>query len=234
MPAPHSTFPCFNAIVLAGGRSSRLNGTPKALLRSSGRTLLATALDAAAAARAVAVAGPPELRDAVQEAGGTALLVREDPPFTGPAAAVGAAWSALAALDAAAGHRQPDWTLVLACDMPFISRAVGELLAAAAAGERDPAVGSDQTGAGHRHESLLAVVESGRAQPLAALYRTAALGAALYEADRPGGLENLSMKRLLARVQWRNIAVPAHSTADIDTWEDARRWSVEPGSAAQT
>lgn len=210
-----------NAIILAGGRSSRLGGTPKALLESSGRTLLAVALDAASGARNCAVAGPPELSAVVEASGIPAQLIREDPPFSGPAAAVAAAWTALASWDENTGTPPPEWTLVLACDMPFVAQAVKALL--------HEAGNSADSGPGGR-QSLLCVDESGRAQPLAALYRTAALGAAVSFFDRPGGLENLSMKRLLARVQWRNVAVPPHSTADIDTWEDAGRWSVKPGT----
>ena len=223
-------FPRFNAVILAGGRSSRLDGTPKALLRVSGRTLLGVALDAAAGASSIAVAGPGSLTAAVEDAGAHALLVREDPPFSGPAAAVAAAFTSLLRLDVAAGRPTPGWTLVLACDMPFIAAAVDTLLATAASAE---ASGAKETAEG-APESLLAIDESGRAQPLAALYRSAQLGEAISESDRPGGLANLSMKRLLARVQWRDVLVPAHSTADVDTWEDARRWSVEAGRPAQT
>ncbi len=217
-----------NAIILAGGRSSRLGGTPKALLESSGRTLLGGALQAASGARSSAVAGPPELAAAVQAAGVPALLVREEPPFSGPAAAVAAAWKALALRDEESGTPTPEWTLVLACDMPFISAAVEVLLSEA--GSPAEVSSADGTGAGTAEpRSLLCVDESGRSQPLAALYRSAALGSAVAAFDRPGGLENLSMKRLLARVQWKDVAVPPHSTADVDTWADADRWSVKPG-----
>lgn len=223
-PVRRNDLPRFNAIILAGGRSSRLDGTPKALLQVAGGTLLAAALHAAAGAAACAVAGPPSLAGALEKAGHAPLLVREDPPFSGPAAALAAAWTALADWDRAAGRRPPAWTLVLACDMPFISSAVATLLAAARAADSEAA--SDLQGV---DESLLAVDGTGREQPLAALYRTAHLGAAVHQGDRPAGLENLSMRRLLAKVQWRGVAVPAHSTADIDTWADARRWSVETG-----
>lgn len=228
MPLPDGPRPsfdniAFNAIVLAGGRSSRLGGISKALLETSGKTLLSATLEAASGADGRAVAGPPELRDAVEAAGDGTVLVREDPPFSGPAAAVAAAWTALAVRDEAAARPSPEWTLVLACDMPFIAGAVEALLSAAHASE------------GHAPPlSLLAVDETGAVQPLAGLYRTAPLGAAIGFFDRPGGLDNLSMKRLLARVQWRNVAVPTHSTTDIDTWEDARRWSVGTSGAGES
>lgn len=211
----------FNAVILAGGRSSRLGGTPKAQLQASGRSLLETTLAATSGAAASAVAGPPELAAAVDAAADASrspvLLVREDPPFAGPASAVAAALAALGRLDTEDGRAAPAWTLVLACDMPFIAGAVAALLTAARArGEAAP-------------ESLLALDQDGEAQPLAGLYRTLPLTEAITAAGRSGGLENLAMRTLLARVQWRDVAVPADSTADIDTWEDARRWSVEAG-----
>lgn len=221
--------PAFNAVVLAGGRSSRLGGTPKSLLRSAGKTLLATTLEAVSGATRTAVAGPPDLAGIVAGFGPRCVLVREDPPFTGPAAAVAAGLAALDAPDApdpgaGGGRTLPGWTLVLACDMPRVGGAVQALLAeAAAAADR-----------GDQAVSLLAVDDGGRAQPLAGLYLSADLAAAVTTFDRPGGLENLSMKRLLARVQWRAVAVPADSTADVDTWEDAARWcaATGPGDAA--
>lgn len=203
----------FDAVILAGGRSSRLGGTAKALLRApDGRTLLRTALDAARAASSTVVAGPAEL---AAEIPGAAVLVREDPPFSGPAAAVGAAVAHLADSGSDAA-----WTLVLACDMPHVQGAVDALLQAAA----------DSPG----EYSLLAVDDSGRQQPLAALYRSAALRSAVGAVDRPGGLENQSMKRLLARVQWRGVPVPRHATADVDTWIDARNLGVSQGESADS
>jgi molybdopterin-guanine dinucleotide biosynthesis protein A len=227
-------FPGFNAVILAGGRSSRLEGEPKALLRVSGRTLLGVALEASAGASTVAVAGPDSLSEVLREAGTHAVLVREDPPFSGPAAAVATAFKALLALDAEAGRRTPDWTLVLACDMPFIAAAVETLLAEGGAEEARAEAAGDGTTPGSPPESLVALDETGRAQPLAALYRSVQLDDTLRRFDRPGGLVNLSMKTLLARVQRRDVRVPAHSTADVDTWEDARRWSVEAARPAQT
>uniref|UniRef100_UPI0039EF6021 molybdenum cofactor guanylyltransferase n=1 Tax=Sinomonas sp. G460-2 TaxID=3393464 RepID=UPI0039EF6021 len=54
----------FDAIVLAGGRSSRLGGYPKPRLVYEGVTLLDRALGAVSAARRVAVVGPePDARE---------------------------------------------------------------------------------------------------------------------------------------------------------------------------
>ncbi|MFD1214070.1 molybdenum cofactor guanylyltransferase, partial [Arthrobacter sp. GCM10027362] len=58
-----------DAVVLAGGRSSRLGGVPKALLEFEGRTLLRRTLDALSGARRIAVVGPPELAAVLAGAG---------------------------------------------------------------------------------------------------------------------------------------------------------------------
>ncbi|MCC3291664.1 molybdenum cofactor guanylyltransferase [Arthrobacter sp. zg-Y1110] len=220
----------YDAVVLAGGRSTRLGGTPKALLLAGDRTLLETTLAAVQDARSIAVAGPPDLSNLLSSSalGGspvTPLLVREEPAYAGPAAAVGAAVAALADLekrDSASGSLTDGglkdrggspWTMVLACDMPQIASAVRALLDAAAV---PPA------------ESLLAVDSSGNRQPLAALYRTADLRAAVASLAAEG-LANKSMKALLARVQWRGVDVPPTSTADVDTWNDAQTLGVSAG-----
>ncbi|WP_246657828.1 molybdenum cofactor guanylyltransferase [Arthrobacter yangruifuii] len=228
-----SAMPRYDAVILAGGRSARLGGTPKALLLADGRTLLETTLAAARGARHTAVAGPPELAPLLAAASGadgqgTPLLVREEPAFAGPAAAVGTAVSALAALEsstqssrrdsAGSGNADPragncPWTLVLACDMPQVADAVRVLLAAAAMA---PA------------ESLVAVDSTGNRQPLAALYRTSDLRAAVASVAS-SGLANKPMKALLARVQWRGVDVPPGSTADVDTWNDAQSLGVSAG-----
>ncbi|MCC9178444.1 molybdenum cofactor guanylyltransferase [Arthrobacter sp. zg-Y750] len=205
--------PVYDAVILAGGRSSRLGGSPKALLRTGGRTLLETTLDAVAGARRVAVVGPGSLLPLLEDASRETVLVREEPEFGGPAAAVAAGLEALPA--------SGDWTLVLACDMPRIASAAGVLLDAAGSDDSD----GDST--------LLALDADGRSQPLAGLYRTADLRQAVL-GHAPGGLTNMSMKALLARVQWRGVDVPPMSTADVDTWADARILGVSTEGTALT
>src|SRR6476661_8075337 len=105
----------FDAIILAGGRSSRLGGVPKAGLIYDGATLLERSLLAAGAAARTVVVGPDpgNLPDGV-------LSCREDPPYAGPAAAIAAGLGALA-VNRASRHGavvQPPFVLVLACDMP--------------------------------------------------------------------------------------------------------------------
>lgn len=214
-------LPAFNAVILAGGRSSRLGGVPKAELRIDGQTLLERTLGTVRQARSVVIAGPAELEAALPPGPPHCFFVREEPAFAGPAAAVGAAVTALYGSDSAgsaervpgAGGPAQPWTLVLACDMPDVGGAVQALLAEVA---RDPT------------QSVMAKDGSGSLQPLAALYRTGDLRTAV--GGQPGSLENLSMFRLLARVQWREVAVPEGSTADVDTWADAGKWGIRPGN----
>lgn len=107
-----------DAIVLAGGRGSRLGAPSKPEFVLGGRRLLDVALSAVSSAQRIVVVGPGPAPAGV-------LLTREDPPFGGPVAAVSAGFAALP--DHAA------WTLLLACDLPGAERGVAQLL------EADPA-----------------------------------------------------------------------------------------------
>ncbi|MDT0116698.1 NTP transferase domain-containing protein [Microbacterium sp. PRF11] len=102
-----------DAILLAGGRASRVGGAAKPLFEVGGRTLLHAGVDAvrSAGARRIVVVGP------VLDADLDVRWVREDPPFGGPVAAI------VAALD----HVDADEVLVLACDLPTAGPAVALL-----------------------------------------------------------------------------------------------------------
>jgi molybdopterin-guanine dinucleotide biosynthesis protein A len=195
----------FDAIVLAGGRSSRLGGTPKSALMYDGATLLERSIAAAGGARRIVVVGP---EPADLPAG--ILSCREDPPFAGPAAAIAAG---LAGLRRARAADEDDaaLVLVLACDMPQAADAVGALREAAAAA----AAGS-----------VLASSPDGRLQPLAGFYRTAALQRAVDDAEAAGSLTHGSVFALLARLDVQAVMVPAGSTDDVDTWDDAAALGV--------
>jgi molybdopterin-guanine dinucleotide biosynthesis protein A len=105
-----------DAIVLAGGRGSRLGGVVKPAVSVGGRRLLDIALAAVAGARRVVVVGDIPVPDGV-------LRTREDPPFGGPVAGVEAGFAALAA------DRRAPWTVLLASDLPDAEAAVATLLA---------------------------------------------------------------------------------------------------------
>ena len=116
--APAHRIPLkWNAVVLAGGRATRLGGVAKPLVEVRGRTMLEAALAAAAGAERIVVVGPLPVPEGI-------LRTVEDPPHGGPAAALAAG---LATLDVDA-----PWTLVLASDLPGAEGAVPTLLSAAA------------------------------------------------------------------------------------------------------
>lgn len=199
----------FDALVLEGGRSTRLGEIPKAALVFQGRTLLERTVAAVGSARAIAVVGP--MPPVPLPAG--VLLAREEPPFAGPAAAVAAGLVALARhTDRVAPH-----TLVLACDMPAVPHVVERLLGAVAS-------------CGEAADGFIAVDADGIQQPLAAVYATTALTAAASTHSADGGLEGLSMRRLIGGLSLVPVHVSGGETDDVDTWEDARRLGVSETS----
>lgn len=109
----------FDAIVLAGRSSSRLDGADKAVVEIRGQRLLDLVLAATEGAQQVVIVGPerPVARDVA--------WTEEDPPGSGPVAALAAGLELVSA----------DWVLVLATDLPAIADAVPELLTAAADGD---------------------------------------------------------------------------------------------------
>jgi molybdopterin-guanine dinucleotide biosynthesis protein A len=204
-----------DAVILAGGRATRLGGVSKPDLMVGGRRLLSSAIAAARAAgcERIVVVGPPEL-----EAHGC-LHAQEDPPFGGPVAALAAG---VDALDGPGGRAAPDGrvsspdVLALACDMPDADAAVARLVVARRA---------------HPDADGVALVDaSGRTQWLAAVYSRAVLDRALEAMTAPDGdrtrLQGAAMRRLVASVDL--VAVDdGGSTHDIDTWGDLGRATGE-------
>lgn len=195
-----------DAVLLAGGRASRLGGVDKTALVADGTTLLDHALAAASGAAQVVLVGarPDADRDGQAARLGPVAVVRtrEDPPFAGPVAALAAGLAAVPTGSA--------WTLVLACDLVHPEPATALLLdAARATAPRD---------------GCIAVDEDGRRQPLLALYRTEALRDALDRLrEASGGLEDLSMRRLLAALDLVEVPLPSVLCADIDSADDVEQ-----------
>ena len=130
----------WDAIVLAGGRATRLGGTAKADLVVDGRTLLGRTLDAVDGANRVVVVGDVEAPGAV--------VLQEEPRFAGPAAAIGAGLAEVTS----------PWVLIAACDHPFVAEAVGPLLDARPGdGTADGVVAVDASG---RRQHLLCVLST--------------------------------------------------------------------------
>ncbi|EYR63295.1 molybdopterin-guanine dinucleotide biosynthesis protein MobA [Actinotalea ferrariae CF5-4] len=186
----------YDAIVLAGGRGERLGGFGKAHIPVAGRPLLEHALDAVAAARAVVVVAPP----------GTApegvRSTFEDPPLGGPVAGIAAGLAELPADDDVP-------VVVLACDVPGAAPAVPLLLEALRAD-----AGAD---------GATVVDAEGRRQTLVAVYRGAALRAAVRRLDTEGGVDGVSVRRLVVDLRTIGVADPAGSP--VSRW--VRIQSVE-------
>lgn len=207
-----------DAVILAGGRATRLGGVSKPDLMVGGQRLLTTAIAAARAAgcERIVVVGPPEL-----EAHGC-LHAQEDPPFGGPVAALAAGLDALGGRVAPEGRVSgpgPGDVLVLACDMPDAAAAVARLTAA----RRGYPVA----------EGVCLVDASGVTQWLAAVYDRRALGRALDALTAPSDdrarLHGAAMRRLAASVDLVTVA-DGGSTHDIDTWGDLGRAAGPEGT----
>jgi Molybdopterin-guanine dinucleotide biosynthesis protein A len=181
-----------DALILAGGRSSRLGGSVKQKLRVGNASLLDRTVDAvrAAGVRHVVVVGDggPD---------GT-TVVREDPVFGGPVAAIAAGLDVLPA--------DADVVLVLACDMPGIAPAL-------------PGFVRSIAGDG------VVAVDRGRRQQLVFAARARALRAAV--AVLPTVVD-ASVRSLLEQLDLTDVAVPDGATDDIDTWDDAARFGAVP------
>ncbi|MCW5954145.1 MAG: nucleotidyltransferase family protein [Propionibacteriaceae bacterium] len=145
----------FDAIILAGGRGSRLGGLRKPELALDGRRLVDRALAAVTAAQRVVVVGDAEVPDGVPR-------TREDPPYGGPVEALAAG------IDHLEDHAP--WTLVLASDLPEVEAAVSRLL---------------RTAPTDSEEGVCLTDGDGRLQWLLGYYRTDALRARLADRGDP-------------------------------------------------
>jgi molybdopterin-guanine dinucleotide biosynthesis protein A len=179
------------AILLAGGRGSRMGGVHKPLLDVGGTTLLDAALGAArdAGCEPIVVVGPAD------EAHAELTWVREDPPFGGPAAAI------LAGLPLMTAPR----VLVLACDLPHAGDVVRVLRSAAQADDA-------------ADDGVCLEDASGRRQWLAGVYRGEALRHAA--ASLPDAGRDASVRGLLGGLAIRTVTASDALAADIDTWDD--------------
>jgi molybdopterin-guanine dinucleotide biosynthesis protein A len=180
------------AILLAGGRASRMGGVAKPLLEVGGRSLLRSAVDAVRGCAPVTVAA--ELLDPALDVD----WLREEPPFAGPAAAVVAV---LASWDRRG--MAPAWAVVLACDLSHPDAAVAALGQAAVPRDAD---------------GVCLVDDGGRPQWLAGRYRVEALRRAA--ADLTEVARDAPMRALLGGLTLQHVPAAADTVRDIDTWQD--------------
>ncbi|WP_280369241.1 NTP transferase domain-containing protein [Nocardia wallacei] len=182
-----------DAIVLAGGRASRMGGVDKPAIVVGGRSMLDAALGAVVGCARTVVVGPhrPELGPEVRQA-------QEVPAGSGPVAAIAAGLRSLDECDFPA-----ELVVVLAADMPFLTAAAVDDLRRHA----------DESGT----DAVFAADESGRPQYLVGVWRRTALLAGLARLD---SLMNQPMKAL---VPVDTVMVPLPGVADCDTADDVRR-----------
>lgn len=187
----------FDAVVLAGGRARRLGGADKSAFLLEGTTLLARVCAAVSEAERIVIVG------AVDAPSERVEVVLENPPFGGPAAAIGAGLEAL-------GPEPSEFVAILACDLPHAAVAFAALYAAAAHG--------------FDADALIAADDSGRHQTLLGIYRTSSLRTAI---ELAGPLHGLSVRTLVAGLSFAEVPVPEGSTLDVDTWHDVDELGIE-------
>lgn len=177
------------AIILAGGRASRLDGAAKPLLEVGGRTLLDHAVAAVAGCDPIIVVGPPA------PVHSEVVWTRETPEFGGPVAGIAAGLARTESAD----------VFVLAADLPNAEEAVALL-------HRHPplAVGED---------GICLIDESGRMQWLTGRYRSDALRraiAALPDGGRDASLRSLLAGLAISAVPAGGLATDVDTWDDLE------------------
>ena len=190
----------FDAVVLTGGRGSRLGGTSKAALRQGSERILDRVLTGLAGARQIVVVGPDEgLPTSV-------LVTREEPAGSGPCAGLVAGVHALAA----ANPKPAEWTMVLAVDLVAAGQAIDVLLRVA------PGLPAAADGVCLRHAD-------GFRQHLLGIHRTGPLRRAIADYGDP---TNRSVRSLLDLLTIAERQVCDEVVADLDTPEDLVQWQI--------
>lgn len=179
------------AVILTGGTAARLDGADKAAIELDGTTFLEHALAATADADEVVVVGDPVPTSR------PVTFTREDPPLGGPAAGLLAGRRALATT--------PDLLVVLAVDMPRVTRATVARLVAGVAGDGAVLVGPDG------RSRLALVVRPGR-----------------LDAAAPRDAHGLPLHALLAPLDLAEVPAEAEEAAGVDRWEDLRALRERP------
>ncbi|WP_426699218.1 molybdenum cofactor guanylyltransferase [Rothia mucilaginosa] len=219
-----ANFSCA-AVVVAGGASRRLNHVPKASLSDGTSTLLDCALEAVAAASPRVVVGPESLPLPPE-----VLRTREDPPFSGPAAAIHAGLECIAAACERSQAPMPEWCLILGVDTPRIAPAVQQLIAAARGVEQtcaeraadfsptdSEAPAGFEASEGSESSAGFWGVAEGIYQPLVGIYRFEAIRSVFST-----GTTDASVRSFLRRLNPAAVQMSAADTADVDTWEQAQ------------
>jgi molybdopterin-guanine dinucleotide biosynthesis protein A len=185
--------PPWTAVVLDGGRASRLGGIDKPGLDVGGASLRRRAVAAVADADRVLLVGPPAAEDGAL-LGDRVARVLEVEGYGGPLSALAAAVPAIAT----------DVVVVLAADLVDPDPLPGALLTALA-----ELVDAD---------AVVSVGPDGRPQWLVSAYRTAALRSTLDEMASDAPLHGRRFADLLDVLGWAPVRTAA--VRDVDTPDD--------------
>lgn len=187
--------PSLTALLVSGGKATRLGSITKTALTVDGVPLIKRALTAVRGVSphcpAVVVGDTDGLDDL-----GHVTHLRENPPFSGPAAAIATGVE----------HVTTNLVAVLAADLPLIDAHTIRALIDAL-GRADCAVAVDPTG---------------RVQYLTAVWRTRALAQVVSAAE----VAHRPARTLYDRCEWVPVHLEQATTADIDTYADAQRFGV--------
>lgn len=186
----------FDAIVLAGGRGTRLGGIDKAAVKLAGERLVDRVVRATriAGAARVIVVGPDSAGT------GADAVLREEPEFAGP----------LAGIAAGIAEVTSPWVWVLACDLEYPERVCTVL-------GRDHLEATRSGRETEQADGTLLIDGSGREQWLAANYRTKSIATAC--AALGSDIANAPVRRAFTSLKLRRLQVANALAADIDTPE---------------
>lgn len=206
-------MPTVRAVLLAGGTGSRLGGADKALLVAGGRTLLERWTDALAVhGIGGVVVGPEHLSQYLPD---TLLRTREEPPLSGPAAAVCAG---VRAIDRSQAAGPDDVLLLLAVDMVDPSAQLEWLL------QWLPALESEQAVVPRDHQGRFQMLSS------AISHRWLSRRIAGLSQNHETGQDEAvgqSLRWLLGGAPTAHPVLPEGLGLDVDTPEDAQRLDVD-------
>jgi molybdopterin-guanine dinucleotide biosynthesis protein A len=180
----------YDGVILAGGGARRLGGTNKPAVRIGNRRLLDVAVEALRGARSTIVVGPP------QPTTRPVRWAHESPPGGGPVAALAAGLAVTAS----------PLVVLLAADLPFVTRRVVDDLVTQLGGAR----------------AVVAVDPSGRDQPLLGCYDVAALRSVM-PAKPQGTSVRAVIGALESEVRRVSLAGEPSPTFDCDTASDVSR-----------
>lgn len=209
-----STEPVVRAVLLAGGAGTRLGGMDKAMLVRKGHSLLEH-WTAALAEREVpgVVVGPEHLRRHLSE---NFQLTREDPPSSGPAAAVCAGVRTLHGAAPAPGPE--DVVLLLAVDTvdpgPLLDWLLAWLPPLSGTGEQSSA------------QAVVPRDQQDRFQMLSAAISQRWLSRRV-SALTPGEEVGQSLRWLLGSARTVHPMLPAGLGRDVDSPQDARELGID-------